>query len=449
MAASAPALAQETTDVVVIGGGAAGLAAAARLAAKGVRVMVLEARDRLGGRIHTVHDDAWPIPVELGAEFLHGVEPDVWKVLKENGITAYDCHQEHWHLRGKTLRRVDMWDAAEKVLSKLPKKGGDRSFQEFVDANRRRLPKDPTLGLAYLYVQGLNAASAQRISVRSLVSGGKYEEKIEADRLFRPIPGFDALVNVLERESRAGNVDIRLSAVVEKVDWERGRVTIHSTAGGFSGKRAIITVPVSILQAPGEGRGSIAFEPAIPTKVAAARKLVMGPVVKLALRFDDAFWEHDEIATAPGNHALRNMGFMFGEELAMPVWWTYLPLRTRVLMGWAGGPHAEPLSTKSDEKVLRAGLRSLGRLLGMTEAKLRRRVEDFRVANWQQDPFARGAYSYVAVGGLDAVKELAQPIDDTLFFAGEATQYEGMSATVAGAVQTGWRAADEILDQER
>lgn len=435
--------------MVIIGGGAAGLSAAARLGQRGLRVVLLEARDRLGGRIHTIHDDAWPVPLEFGAEFLHGVEPDVWEVLKDNGITAYDCHQEHWHLRGGKLRRVDMWDEAGKVLSKLPKRGHDQSFHDFVKKNRRRLPKGPTLGLAYLYVQGLHAASAERISVRSLVSGGKYEEKIEADRLFRPVLGLDAVIKVLERQARTHKVDIRLGTVVETVEWNSGRVGIVTTTGRFSAKRAILTVPVSILQANGKGKGSMRFDPPIPKKVEAARKLVMGPVVKLALRFDEAFWEREQITTAPGHHSLRNMGFMFGEKLSMPVWWTYLPLRTRVLMGWAGGPHAEKLSTKSDTQILETGLRSVGRLVGVSTAKLRGRLEDHRVANWQNDPFSRGAYSYVAVGGLDAVKDLAQPIDDTLFFAGEATQYQGMSATVAGAIQTGWRAADEVLHQER
>ena len=100
----------------------------------------------------------------------------------------------------------------------------------------------------------------------------------------------------------------------------------------------------------------------------------------------------------------------------------------------------------NDEQVLSAALAALCRMLGTSESFLRERLASSHVANWQADPFARGAYSYVPVGGLDAMKKLAQPVEDTLFFAGEATHHEGHSGTVAGAITTGYRAAAEVIN---
>jgi monoamine oxidase len=441
---------ENQTDVVVIGAGAAGLAAAGRLAVAGRSVTILEARDRIGGRIDTTHDPDWPIPIERGAEFLHGVVPDVWDLFHEHNITPYECHQEHWHLRGKKLRRLDMWKEADRVLAKFPKRlRTDLSFDEFVKKNRSKLPRGASLRLAYLYIQGLNAAHARSISVESLVAGAKEEEKIEAQRLFRPLQGFDQLVGALSAVAQRHGARIRLGEVVEHVAWSREGVAVTTDDAVYRARHVVVTLPLGVLQAAPGSRGAVRFDPAIPGKIAQARRLAMGPVVKVALRFTEPFWETLSLPTVPKGKTLRDMGFLFGDQLRVPVWWTYLPLRTRVLMGWAGGPHAEALSDLDEREILRAALESLSKLLGLSVADLRRRLQAHKVSQWQTDPFSRGAYSYVPVGALDAVKRLARPIDGTLFFAGEATQYQGMSATVAGAIQTGWRAADEILAQRR
>jgi len=128
-----------------------------------------------------------------------------------------------------------------------------------------------------------------------------------------------------------------------------------------------------------------------------------------------------------------------------PTWWTQLPMRVPLLVGWSGGPAAERLADKSEDEILSAALGALCRMLGTTESFLRERLAASYVADWHADPFARGAYSYVPVGGLDAMKQLAQPVENTLFFAGEATHHEGQSGTVSAALATGYRAAREVI----
>ena len=121
---------------------------------------------------------------------------------------------------------------------------------------------------------------------------------------------------------------------------------------------------------------------------------------------------------------------MHAVDEAFPTWWTSLPMRQPVLTGWAGGPAGLRLADKSEQQVLNAATGNLAKLFGMSAARVRKRLIAHHVTDWQSDAFARGAYSYVPMEGLDAVKKLKRPVEGTLFFAGEHT-HEGMSGTVA------------------
>jgi monoamine oxidase len=155
--------------------------------------------------------------------------------------------------------------------------------------------------------------------------------------------------------------------------------------------------------------------------------------VKLALRFDSAFWE----ARYPG------VGFFHSPGAAFPTFWTQLPLRAPFLVGWAGGPKADALSGRPPGKIVREALAGLEGLFGRG-ARVASRLQNAHVQDWRADPFARGAYSYVRVGGEGAREALAAPEGGRLYFAGEATD-PGQAGTVAGALQSGQRAARELL----
>jgi monoamine oxidase len=129
----------------------------------------------------------------------------------------------------------------------------------------------------------------------------------------------------------------------------------------------------------------------------------------------------------------------------VPTWWTYFPVRATVLVGWAGGPAAEKLSHQPTAAIVAEALASLAQYTGIARDELDGMLQASHVADWQADPLSRGAYSYVTVGNLSAPKNLAEPLDGTLFFAGEATATDGIGGTVDAAISSGRRAAEEIL----
>lgn len=172
----------------------------------------------------------------------------------------------------------------------------------------------------------------------------------------------------------------------------------------------------------------------------------MGHVVKVVLRFREPFWE-SLIVPGEGDEPadLKKLTFVHAPAEVLPTWWTQFPFKTPLLTGWAGGTRADTLSLESEDSLLDRSLESLSHIFVTSKQFLEESLEQFYTHNWHKDPFTAGAYSYVPVGGLEAQSELAKPLENTLFFAGEATNDTGHHATVHGAIATGLRAAKAIL----
>ena len=172
----------------------------------------------------------------------------------------------------------------------------------------------------------------------------------------------------------------------------------------------------------------------------------MGPVMKVIFRFREPFWQHKgAIKTISANQNVADAVFFHEPSAAFPTWWTTRPVQSAVLTAWAGGPKATALAGLSPSAIIDAALASLQQLFGRRRNWLRSMIETTYTHNWQSDPFSAGAYSYVKVGGLRARQQLAKPIEQTLFFAGEATDTTGQASTVAGAIASGQRAAKQLL----
>jgi monoamine oxidase len=139
------------------------------------------------------------------------------------------------------------------------------------------------------------------------------------------------------------------------------------------------------------------------------------------------------------------MSFVFSQDDWFPTWWTTMPTRSSLLTGWAGGTRAKKLALTGEEFMVERALESLGRVLGLERSTLEGQLEGHYVHDWDADPFSRGAYSYAAVGGAGAPRILSQPLEETLFLAGEATDVRGNSGTVHGAIASGRRAAHQVL----
>jgi monoamine oxidase len=198
----------------------------------------------------------------------------------------------------------------------------------------------------------------------------------------------------------------------------------------------------SVLRQPAADSGVVRFIPALDEKRPALEKLVSGPVLKLSLRFRKAFWEELD------GGRYQDASFFHSAATAFPTFWTSLPLRAPLLTAWIGGPKAARLSSAPTSEIVRQALESLSAIFGR-RAHSQFELEAAYLHNWQADPFSRGAYSYIAVGGGQARDGLAAPLEETLFFAGEATDTHDEAATVTGALQTGDRAAREVRQRFR
>ena len=197
----------------------------------------------------------------------------------------------------------------------------------------------------------------------------------------------------------------------------------------LTARAAVITLPIGVLQ-----HGGVRFQP-MPTAIKeAVPHIGNGQVFRVSVQFQERFWESIE--------GLRDARLLFSDDQTFPTWWTGLPVRAPLLTGWSAGPHTETLIGRSREAIADEAIEALTRITGFDAGPL---VRAWHLHDWHADPFSRGAYSYALAGHLDARRQLAEPVENTLFFAGEATETEGHSATVHGAIATGQRAARQIM----
>jgi monoamine oxidase len=389
--------------VIVVGAGVAGLAAARELTKHGFEPIVLEARDRCGGRILSVHDPLSPIPLELGAEFVHGVSPALWDLLHESGATVVEQEGEH-------LGSSD-WDAMGKVFKAMAS-APEQSFAEFIaGVDAPEGVKQSATG----FVEGFNAALKEEVSVAWLNRENKASGEVDGDRSFRILNGYDTIPRYLAR-----GLDIRYSTAVRRIRWTPGEAVAETNRREFHGASAIVTVPFGVLCG-----GGIQFEPEPEVLERARTAIGTGQAIRVTLRFREPVWEKH-----------RRLSFLHGDA-PFPVWWTQYPVHAPVITGWAAGTRALSLSGKSEYELIGTALRSLREILGENPGE----PLAWYFHDWENDPWSRAAYSYVRVYGSEAQQELAQPVDGTLCFAGEAVAPAGHMGTVHGAIASGIAAA--------
>jgi monoamine oxidase len=425
-------------DILIIGAGVAGLAAAQTLAAAGAAVRILEARDRIGGRIWTARAGKSGIPVELGAEFIHGKPPELLDAIKSAGLAIVTVPDKHQYMRdGSPVNDGGLFQSVDEIFKALSR-APDQPFSEFLDqtgadVEARRLTTN--------YVEGFNAARADRISTRSLAFESQAQDAIGGDQAFRLQDGYEGLPQWLWNRCEP-KVNLHLSTVVERIEWRHRQVSVSARKSSgetlqFAAEQAVITLPLGVMQLPETHREAVHFSPHPAGLDLALGRLAMGHAVRITLLLDGLFWkEHPQLSGA---------GFIHSDEPFFPTWWTSLPGPSRGLTGWAGGPKAEDVSGLTQDQIAGRAIDSLARILKAPRESVASRLESWHRHNWDTDPFARGAYSYALVGGLDARLQLALPVDNTLYFAGEATDTEGHAATVHGGFASGHRAARQIL----
>ncbi len=420
-------------EVLVIGAGMAGLTAARALAEAGRSVLVIEAQGRIGGRILTrrVGDDA----IELGAEFIHGRPPELWALIAEAGLETYERGGTQFCFDDDGLRDCsgEMEDSFAPLEALETFAGPDMSFAAYLD--REQVPEERR-GRVVGYVEGFNAADHREISALSLGVQQKAEEESEGDRVWRLRGGYDQLTEYLAQRIRERGGRIALETPVQEIRWKAGRVEAIHAGGNFVASQAVVTLPLGVLQG-----GRVKFSPQPETVFAAMDGLRMGQARRFTLVFRERFW-----AKLPQPAGLSGMGFFFSFAAMPPVWWTPHPETAATITGWVGGPRSAALDGMGAEELGSEACSTLARIFGIKTEAVAAMLLECCTHDWRHDPFALGAYSYVAAGGLETSHRMQEPVERTLFFAGEHTDVTGHWGTVHAAMRSGLRAAAQVLE---
>jgi monoamine oxidase len=427
---------QRSADVIVIGGGVAGLAAAGELGREGLRVILLEARDQLGGRIFTARRRGWPEPIELGAQFVHGGNDALKKLMQRHGIAKTKVPGLHWRYPPTGLERID--DVEKRIAAVTKQIDAKRmrgwSFADFMRAKGKQFEvRDRDLAIGF--VEGFEAAPMDEMSAVALKG-----ETLDDDEQSTVVGGYDRVVDALVAEL-SERVQVIRNAICATVRWHKGRVEVQTTAGLFVGETAIVSVPLSVLQARPPARGALRFDPPLRHHAAVVAKMGMGHVLRATARFDGRSWRKllpEKMAAERGG-----FGFVHSRLERIPVWWSLS--QHAEMTAWAGGPAAQRLTKLDEASLRRVVVEALASVLGATARNVAAALRDLATHNWSRDPFSRGAYSFTRAGQDAAAEKLRQPVEDTLFFAGEATADGEEVGTVHGALASGGRAAIEVL----
>ncbi|HYY89133.1 MAG TPA: FAD-dependent oxidoreductase, partial [Chloroflexota bacterium] len=274
----------EATDVLVLGAGVSGLATAARLANAGCTVRVLEARDRVGGRIHTLRGDGWPAPVELGAEFVQGRVPELLGLAAGAGLPVVELDGARWLARaGQRTRAEELLARLEEVLLALPplRDEHDQSFDQLL-ASRGPLGDVGDGGLLRSWIELYDAANPAVVSVRSIMRERDAERQIEGRRAFRLVTGYDGIPHALLAQVPPDRGHVHLETIVTNVHWAPGRVGVETRGasgkggGSFTARRLVVALPLGVLQTGPTDTAGVRFTPPLAEKDQAMRGLEMG-----------------------------------------------------------------------------------------------------------------------------------------------------------------------------
>ena len=416
--------------IVIIGGGIAGLTAARKLLEAGHSVTILEADNRLGGRILSL-EGKFSQPVELGAEFIHGKQPLTFALMKEARCKSVLRKGNHYTIVDGELDKGELvddgWNKLMKTLNDLQQDTDLASFlnshfgsPEYADL-RERVTR---------FAEGFDIADVDRVSAIALREEWSNNDE---DHQYHIAGGYQKLIEHLESKVHALGGTILTGSKVAEIQWRKGKVSAVLESGSVQdAEKVIITVSLGVLK-----RGGIRFNPPLPDQEKAFRNIGFGGVIKFLFEFKEPFWE--DLSARP----FKKLSFLFSDA-PVPTWWTQRPDKFPLLTGWLGGP-ASKTSPNSVEDLYDRAERSLSYILNCTPTLLRSELTHWHIVDWNEDPDHFGAYTYPMIGTPDARKFLAVPVDDTLYFAGEGLHEGQSSGTVEAALASGLKVVEGIV----
>jgi monoamine oxidase len=431
----APLRAQAGESVLIVGAGAAGIGAGRMLHDAGYRVTILEARDRIGGRVWTDRS-LMGLPLDMGASWIHGVRGNpLTDLVQQYGIRTLPSDADN----------INVYAADGEVVNDRTLSEMESAFEELLDeldSYRETLDEDMTVGAAIRYVlEDWDVSDEERHVIMALVNTNiEHEYAADVDDLSlwwwdddSELAGGDVLFpdgygQIFER--LADGLDIRLGHGVQSVTYDGDDgVSITTSQGVFEADYAIVTVPLGVLKA-----GAIRFDPPLPqAKQAAIRDLGMSVLNKVYLHFPDVFWDRDA-------EWMLYLGERTGEWADAVNIYAYTG--QPVLLLFNAAEFGLAIEDMPDAEIVRRAMEMLRSVYGANIPE----PDGVLITRWGKDPYALGSYSSISLGATPADREaLAESVEDVLFFAGEATSSE-FPSTVHGALLSGRAAAEGIMD---
>jgi monoamine oxidase len=423
-------------EVIIIGGGAAGMVAAKMLSEGNKKILLLEARNSLGGRIRSV--DNFSIGAEEGAEFIHGNLKTTFNLLNEAGlkkakIKGEFCRVEqgHWKVYDDI---VPHWDS---LLKKMKARERDITVADFLQKEFHAKKYDRLRMQFAKYVEGYDAADTKNTSLFAI----RDEMVDEDEEQYRPLPDYTALIRFLQEKSFNAGAIISTGEPVLKVNMTTN-VEVTTTKGKYEAEKVVIAVPLGVLQCRASSEAFIKFPPCLKSHLLAAGSMGNGGVIKFLFEFNEAFW------LKKGFLKLKNIppaSYIFSDT-AVTTWWTQYPSLKPLLVGWIGGAPTNKMKTFSEKKLTKLAIDALSGILSMSTTEINNRLKASRVVNWMKEPYILGGYSYPTLASKRAGEIIRQPVMDTFYFAGEYAAENSLS-TVDAALQSGEEVARKILNE--
>jgi len=401
-------------DVAIVGAGAAGLGAARTLDKSGLSVLVLEARDRLGGRGHTFMA-APDITFDAGCGWLHSADKNSFVQIASQLKFEIDKTRPPWREQSfdavfPANERADFikaLDAFQERAEKAAASGRDCAASTLLEPGNRW---NPMIDALSTYING---CELDRVSILDMAA---YDDTEINWRVRR---GYGALI-----AAYGAPCPVALNTQVRLIDHSGKRLRIETSQGTLSAAKVVVTVPTNLI-----AEEAIRFVPALPVKVNAARGLPLGLADKVMLALD-----RPEALPADGNLRGATMRTAMGS-------YHLRPFGQPCIEGFFGGRFAQQLEDAGEGALAARAIEEIVELLG---SQFRARLKPLAESHWAHDPFARGSYSHALPGHAGDRAVLAAAVDGRLFFAGEATSPNFFS-TAHGARDSGERAAREVM----
>jgi monoamine oxidase len=407
-------------DIIVVGAGIAGLKAAHDIQKQGLSVLVLEANDRIGGRIQTTTDFDKDFPVDLGAELIHTKTSSTWELIRQQNLKTIKIDNSNDQFKPEEF--VDFFNGIS--TSQIPSPKEKESMDEFL----KRIETPLEIVEEVKSIVELDMEELEKVNAQALLERVKYsidEGELYGLNDFKIFGGYNQIYRILTKD-----IDIKTKNVVKRVNWENETIKIETKNNQeYLCKKVVLTIPVALLQ-----KQTINFVPELPkSKIEAINDFGITDIIKIFLKFDQKI-------LPKGVNEISN------PKDEIPVWWNGTLTADdfyngQILVGWVAGGKARKLYQYCDEEIAVIATKDLGKKL-----KIKNLVASkYLVKIWKNEEFAGGVYTYIPKNSsINIIQKLAKPVDNKLFWAGEATNIQ--NSTVQGAYNSGKRVAEEILN---